>query len=51
MFTRSLVHAIAGAMKRRLPAFHALTGPRQVGKTTIAHQVMGILSYPSDIFL
>ncbi len=47
MFTRSLVHTIAGAMKRRLPVFQALTGPRQVGKTTIAQQVIEVLSFPS----
>lgn len=47
MFPRSLVHTLAEAMKRRLPVFQALTGPRQVGKTTIAHQVIDILSYPS----
>lgn len=47
MFTRSLVHALAEAMKRRLPVFQALAGPRQAGKMTMAQQVMGILSYPS----
>ncbi|MBI5755395.1 MAG: ATP-binding protein [Nitrospirae bacterium] len=47
MFTRSLVQTIADAMKNRLPVFQALTGPRQVGKTTIAQQVMDVLSFPS----
>lgn len=47
MFTRHLVHTIAGAMKRRLPVFQVITGPRQVGKTTIAQHVMQNLSFPS----
>ncbi|MBI4745953.1 MAG: ATP-binding protein [Deltaproteobacteria bacterium] len=34
-------------MKRRLPVFQALTGPRQVGKTTIAQQVIEALPFPS----
>lgn len=47
MFTRSLVQTLADAMKNRLPVFQVLTGPRQVGKTTIAQQVMEVLSFPS----
>ena len=47
MFTRFLVQTLADAMKNRLPVFQALTGPRQVGKTTIAQQVMDVLSFPS----
>src|SRR3972149_10047894 len=47
MFTKSLVKTLANAMKNRLPVFQVLTGPRQVGKTTIAQQVMEVLSFPS----
>ncbi|MDD5434158.1 MAG: AAA family ATPase, partial [Nitrospira sp.] len=47
MFTRSLVKTIADSMKKRMPVFQVLTGPRQVGKTTIAQQVMETLSFPS----
>lgn len=47
MFTRHLVDTIAGALKRRLPVFQVITGPRQVGKTTIAQQVMEKLPFPS----
>lgn len=34
-------------MEDRLPVFQVLTGPRQVGKTTIAEQVMEALPFPS----
>ncbi len=47
MFTRSLVKTLANAMKKRLPVFQVLTGPRQVGKTTIAQQVIEVLAFPS----
>ncbi|MBI5193710.1 MAG: ATP-binding protein [Nitrospirae bacterium] len=47
MFIRPLVKTIADAMKKRLPVFQVLTGPRQVGKTTIAQQVMEVLSFPA----
>lgn len=47
MFTRSLVQILSDALKKRLPVFQVLTGPRQVGKTTIAEQVMEALSFPS----
>lgn len=34
-------------LEKQQPVFHVLTGPRQVGKTTIAHQVMDKLPFPS----
>ncbi|HBO69605.1 MAG TPA: AAA family ATPase, partial [Deltaproteobacteria bacterium] len=33
--------------EKRQPVFQVLTGPRQVGKTTIARQVMEKLPFPS----
>jgi len=47
MFTRSIVQALVKVLKNRMPVFQALTGPRQVGKTTIADQVMQKLHFPS----
>ncbi|MBI5193653.1 MAG: ATP-binding protein [Nitrospirae bacterium] len=47
MYTRPLVQTLADSLKKRIPVFQVLTGPRQVGKTTIAQQVMEELSYPS----
>ena len=47
MFTRSIVQALVKVLKNRMPVFQALTGPRQVGKTTIADQVMKKLPFPS----
>ena len=46
-FERSLVKTLVSALKKRLPVFQALIGPRQVGKTTISRQVLKKLSYPS----
>ena len=39
-FERSLVPLLIRELEKRQPVFQVLTGPRQVGKTTIAHQVM-----------
>ena len=47
MFTRSIVQTLVKVLKNRMPVFQALTGPRQVGKTTIADQVMKKLPFPS----
>ncbi|MCC7202252.1 MAG: ATP-binding protein [Nitrospirae bacterium] len=47
MFTRSPVKTLSDALGKRLPVFQVLTGPRQVGKTTIAEQVMEALPFPS----
>jgi len=46
-FERPLVETLESALKKRLPVFQALIGPRQVGKTTIARQVLKKLPFPS----
>jgi len=46
-FERPLVKLLVSALKKRLPVFQALIGPRQVGKTTIARQVLKKLRLPS----
>ncbi|KAF0144104.1 MAG: ATPase [Nitrospirae bacterium] len=46
-FERPLVKVLASSLKKRLPVFQVLIGPRQVGKTTISRQVLKKLSYPS----
>lgn len=46
-FERPLVKMLSAALKKRLPVFQVLIGPRQVGKTTIARQVLKKLPYPS----
>jgi predicted AAA+ superfamily ATPase len=46
-FERSLAATLRTALSKRLPVFQVITGPRQVGKTTIAHQVMKTLPYQS----
>jgi hypothetical protein len=46
-YERLLVTALEKALSRQLPVFQVITGPRQVGKTTIARQLMERLPYPS----
>src|SRR3972149_10703724 len=46
MFVRAPSKTLVDAMEKRLPVFQVLTGPRQVGKTTIAEQVMDKLPFP-----
>lgn len=46
-FERSLVKKLASSLRKRLPVFQVLIGPRQVGKTTISRQVLKKLPYPS----
>lgn len=46
-FERPLVKALTSALKKQLPVFQVLIGPRQVGKTTISQQVLKKLTYPS----
>lgn len=46
-FERSIVKTLASALRKRLPVFQVLIGPRQVGKTTISRQVLKKLPYPS----
>jgi predicted AAA+ superfamily ATPase len=46
-FKRSLVPLLVNELEKQQPVFQVLTGPRQVGKTTIAYQVMDQLPFPS----
>ena len=46
-FERSLVPLLVREFEQQPPVFQVLTGPRQVGKTTIAQQVMDKLPFPS----
>jgi len=46
-FERPLVKTLAGSLRKKIPVFQVLIGPRQVGKTTIARQVIKKLPYPS----
>jgi len=46
-FERSLVPLLIREFEQQPPVFQVLTGPRQVGKTTIAQQVMDKLPFPS----
>lgn len=46
-YERALVKTLTAALSKRLPVFQVICGPRQVGKTTIARQVMKHLPYPS----
>lgn len=46
-FERSLTSVLFKEFEKRQPVFQVLTGPRQVGKTTIAHQVMDKLPLTS----
>lgn len=39
-FTRYAVRSIQASLSRDLPVFQVITGPRQVGKTTAAKQIM-----------
>jgi hypothetical protein len=45
-FERSLVPLLVREFERKQPVFQVLTGPRQVGKTTIAQKVMDKLPFP-----
>jgi hypothetical protein len=46
-FERPLVKTLVVSLKKKLPVLQVLIGPRQVGKTTIARQVIKKLPYPS----
>jgi uncharacterized protein len=46
-FERPLLKTLVVSLRKNLPVFQVLIGPRQVGKTTIARQVMKKLPYPS----
>ncbi|MEW5746918.1 MAG: ATP-binding protein [Nitrospirota bacterium] len=46
-FERPMVKVLTATLRKRLPVFQVLIGPRQVGKTTLAQQVLKRLPYPS----
>src|SRR3990172_6628485 len=46
-FERSMVSLLVKEFEKRQPVFQVLTGPRQVGKTTISRQVMEKLPFHS----
>lgn len=46
-FERSLTPLLTRELEKKQPVFQVMTGPRQVGKTTIAYQVMEKLPFPS----
>jgi len=46
-FERSLVNVLLKALGKRSTIFQVIIGPRQVGKTTIAHQVIKNLPFQS----
>lgn len=45
-YERPLLKTIKSALSKKTPVIHVLTGPRQVGKTTIAKQIQGQSSMP-----
>ena len=45
-FERSLVPLLVSELEKKQSVFQVLIGPRQVGKTTIARQVMDKLPFP-----
>lgn len=47
MFCRAIVEELATALGRKPPLLHVIVGPRQVGKTTAAEQLIERLDWPS----
>lgn len=45
-FQRRLAYDLRDNLSRSTPVIHALIGPRQVGKTTIAHHIQDSLAFP-----
>ncbi|MBI5583704.1 MAG: ATP-binding protein [Deltaproteobacteria bacterium] len=45
-YRRQMVEKLLAVLSRTTPVIHVLTGPRQVGKTTIAQQIGGSVSFP-----
>lgn len=45
-FTRAIVPALAAACRRRPTLIQVIAGPRQVGKSTAAEQLVGLLGWP-----
>ena len=46
-YKRSILAAIRAHLYSPTPVIHVLIGPRQVGKTTIAHQIQDFISIPT----
>jgi len=46
-YERPLLSTISTLLSRSTPVIHALIGPRQVGKTTIARQIQETIGFPS----
>lgn len=46
-YERAMVATLLQALEKPLPVFQVLAGPRQVGKTTLARQVMARLNMPA----
>lgn len=46
-YERELLHTLAKSLAKPLPVFQVLAGPRQVGKTTLAKQVMAQSRLPA----
>ncbi|HMK59871.1 MAG TPA: ATP-binding protein [Dissulfurispiraceae bacterium] len=46
-YERPLLKSLLSALKKQLPVFQVLVGPRQVGKTTLARQALAKLPFPS----
>ena len=46
-YERSLLSTLRTLLSRPTPVIHALIGPRQVGKTTIARQIQETIGFPS----
>jgi len=45
-FQRRLAYHLRDSLSQSTPVIHALIGPRQVGKTTIAHHIQDSLAFP-----
>lgn len=46
-FARALVDELAASCRRRAPLMQVIAGPRQVGKTTAAEQLVARLRWPN----
>ena len=46
-FRRAIVEELAVALGRKPPLLHVIVGPRQVGKTTAAEQLIDRMGWPS----
>lgn len=50
-YKRSILSALSAYLSGPTPVIHVLIGPRQVGKTTIAHQIQETIGIPSSLHL